>query len=70
MYEYEALIEVIKEDLFLKEPLALALINILDKDYPGLRTKVIREYDHVIETLIKKKIKNDLDLLDNPVKPL
>lgn len=69
MQQYEALLEHIKEDLWTKEPLAMALLLTLSKEFPelDLTRKTKAQYEQLIESWLNIRAKNAACELDESI---
>lgn len=70
MTKYEALKKGLLEELFTREPFALALTQVLERDYPGLRQKVLAEYDELLSHWFDRLAILTAKDLDEPLEDL
>ena len=58
MTDFDALVESIKNQLFEKEPLAMAIMGYLDQANPQAHKQILDNFDKVIDAHIQKHIED------------
>lgn len=57
MSNYESLKEIIIEELFEKEPLAMAIILYLNQTNPDARQKIVDDFSNIIDVRLDRLVK-------------